>query len=439
MKRIAFISEHASPLATLGGVDSGGQNVYVAQTALHLAKLGYAVDVFTRCDDARLPEIVNWQPNIRVIHVVAGPQCFVRKEELLALMPAFADWMERFIGKTGVAYSLIHAHFFMSGLVAAQLKARLNLPYVITFHALGKVRMLHQGKADEFPADRLAIEEMLVQDADIVIAECPQDRTDLMQLYQASAEKITIIPCGCNLQQFYPVDRALACEILGLDARKRYVLQLGRMVKRKGVETVIRGFAHYVRLHSTAAHNLELLIVGGEAAEPDPRLTPEIGRLQQIAAEEGIADQVRFTGRRDGERLRYFYSVAEVFATLPWYEPFGITPLEAMACGVPVIGAAVGGVQSTVVHEKTGLLVPPKDPVAFAEALDRLLHNPQERQRFSKNAVRRIRERFTWEKVAHQLDQVYQAVGAAETVALHDGALTQQTEPSSVFREIVYG
>ncbi len=456
-KRLAFISEHASPLATLGGVDSGGQNVYVAQTACALTRLGYTVDIFTRRDDRNQPTIVHWQPGVRVIHVEAGPPHFVCKEELLALMDEFTEWMVRFIqkesggkgtknglvnaatkGSNGVhsvpedsptpIYALVHAHFFMSALVASRLKQRLGLPYVVTFHALGKVRLQHQGKADAFPPVRLAIEEMVVREADRIIAECPQDRSDLIELYQAAPEKLTVIPCGCNLDEFYPVDRPLACSVLGLDPRKKYLLQLGRMVPRKGVETVIRGFAHYLRRQQAASTSsastgsasgstlaaastgsaaaLELLIVGGEE---DPE-TPEIKRLQAIAVEEGIQGCVRLLGRRDRDLLKYYYSVAEFFITVPWYEPFGITPLETMACSIPVIGSAVGGIKFTVKDQETGLLVPPQDPVALAAAIGTLLHDPATLAQMRVNALQRVRKEFTWEKVAGQLDKVYQAV-----------------------------
>jgi phosphoheptose isomerase len=426
-KRLAFISEHASPLATLGGVDSGGQNVYVAQTACALARLGYTVDIFTRRDDPNQPTIVNWQPGVRVIHVEAGPPSFVRKEELLPLMDAFSEWMVRFIQQEAGRYALVHAHFFMSALVASRLKQQLGLPYVVTFHALGKVRLQHQGKTDAFPPVRLAIEEMVVREADRIIAECPQDRIDLIELYQATPAKLAVIPCGCNLDEFYPVDRPLACSVLGLDPQKKYLLQLGRMVPRKGVETVIRSFAHYLRQHTTAstgsAADLDLLIVGGEET-PD---TPEINRLRAIAVEEGVHERVHLLGRRDREVLKYYYSVAEFFITVPWYEPFGITPLEAMACGVPVIGAAVGGIKFTVQDQETGLLVPPQDPAALATAMAKLLHNPALLAQMRINALQRVRKQFTWEKVAGQLDQLYQTVARPQPTAGHRQPPAEET------------
>ena len=240
---IALISEHASPLALLGGVDSGGQNVYVAQVARHLARLGHRVDVFTRRDDEHAPEIVEWEPGARVIHVPAGPATVVPKELLLDYMPAFTDWMSAWLCSAHPTYDLVHANFWMSALVAAELKASLGLPFAVTFHALGKVRRQHQGANDGFPDARFAIEERAVREADVLIAEAPQDEADLVALYDADPARIRLVPCGFDPDEFAPQDKIAARQKLGLPVDERIVLQLGRMVPRKGVENVVRGVA----------------------------------------------------------------------------------------------------------------------------------------------------------------------------------------------------
>ncbi len=403
-QRIGLISEHASPLASLGGVDSGGQNVYVAELARHLGMLGYSVDVFTRWDDADLPRVVEFAPNARVVHIQAGPIAPVRKENLLQHMGAFTADQLNFARHEGYPYSLFHANFWMSGLVAADIKRRIGVPFVITFHALGKVRLIHQGKADQFPAERLAIEERIVREADAIIAECPQDEADLFTHYNADPTCITIIPCGVNVDQFHPIHQWTARALLGLNPRERYILQLGRMVPRKGVETVIQALALLLDRYGVLAH---LLIVGGEADEPDPLKTPEIGRLMAIAEREGVAHRVTFVGRKRRDELKYYYAAANVFVTTPWYEPFGMTPLEAMACGTPVIGANVGGIKYSVSDGETGYLVPPKDPAALAARLCDLLSNEQRADTFGRNAVSRVHEQFVWSKVAEQVSTLY--------------------------------
>ncbi len=407
MKRIALISEHASPLAALGGADSGGQNVYVGQVAKHLAAMGHQVDVFTRRDSEEQPEVVPWINGARVIHVPAGPAHYVRKEELLPYMNDFTAYFLRFCQQANHGYDLIHANFWMSGLVAADIKRLLGIPFVITFHALGRVRRLHQGNSDQFPDERFAIEDRLIAEADAIVAECPQDCQDMVHLYRADADRITVIPCGFEAAEFWPLDQAHARVALGLPPDEYIVLQLGRMVPRKGVETVVRGFARLLREYGAKAW---LLIVGGEAESPDPAITPEIGRLQRIAREEKIAKRVIFTGRRHRDLLKYYYNAADVFVTTPWYEPFGITPVEAMACGTPVIGAAVGGIQHTVADGETGYLVPPKDSAALAERLAFLYQHPEVRQVFGQRAIERAQRFFTWQRVTETLADLYMEV-----------------------------
>ncbi|HEX8460357.1 MAG TPA: glycosyltransferase family 1 protein [Segetibacter sp.] len=419
-RKIAFISEHASPLASLGGVDSGGQNVYVAELAKHLAAAGHQVDIFTRWEDSKLPKVIDWENNIRVIHVKAGPIAIIQKEDLLAYMPEFKDDMIDFIATEKINYNLIHANFFMSGLVALWIKEVLNIPFVITFHALGYVRQIHQGKSDKFPPERIEIERQIVKHADAVIAECPQDRSDLIEYYKAPVEKIKIIPCGFSGKEFYPISREIACTIVGLKADEKILLQLGRMVPRKGVDNVVRSLG---RLKNSAAQ-YRLVVVGGETDDPNPMACPEIARLMKIARSEGVEDKVTFVGRKNREMLKYYYCAADIFISTPWYEPFGITPLESMACGTPVIGSNVGGIKYSVLDGKTGFLVPPNDPNALAAKVDLLISNPALHQQMKKAAIHRVKENFTWQKVASLVADLYKEI---QVPALVTTSRTQET------------
>ena len=398
--RIAMISEHASPLACIGGVDSGGQNVYVAQVARCLAEAGHEVDVFTRQDAPELARVVETGQGYRVIHVRAGPAAFVPKEKLLDHMPEFArfclDWM-----KTAPRYDVIHANFFMSGWVGLRLKEQLGLPLVTTFHALGLVRREHQGDADTFPRERIDIERALAIRSDRLIAECPQDRVDLQRLYDADPRRMALVPCGFDADEFAPIERAQARRELGIPLDEFMVLQLGRMVPRKGVETVVRAMAE------PACAAMRLRVVGGDCDVADPARTPEIGRLLAVAQDCGVADRVIFEGRKTRAELRLWYAACDVFVTTPWYEPFGITPLEAMACARPVVGSAVGGVQYSVVDGVTGLLVPAKDPASLARALATLAAEPEQARRMGEAGLARVRESFTWEGVAAALATVF--------------------------------
>lgn len=405
--KIAFISEHASPLATQGGVDSGGQNVYVAQVAAQLARLGHQVDVFTRRDHPALPEELQLAPGLRLIHLAAGPARFVPKEAMLPCMDAFARRLLARCSPPG-RYDLAHANFFMSGLAAQRVHAACGLPFVITFHALGKVRRQYQGESDGFPPERTAIEDGLVAGAARIVAECPADRDDLVRLYGADRRRIEIVPCGFDPAELGPGESDLRRQ-LGIDEDEFLILQLGRLVPRKGIDNVIRALACLRRDHGIAAR---LLVVGGEHEQPDPALTPEIGRLAAIAEAAGVRGQVIFAGRRPRRQLRDCYCAADVFVTTPWYEPFGITPLEAMACARPVIGSAVGGIQYSVLDGHTGYLVPPRDPEALAGRLAILARDRALGRTLGRAGMRRVRGAFTWEQVARRLAALYAGVAA---------------------------
>jgi len=405
-KKIAFISEHASPLAVLGGVDAGGQNVYVAELAKHLSKMDYDVDVFTRWEDPFSKPVIEWMENVRVIHLKAGPVKYIQKEELLQYMPEFRRNMMRFMEQEDIMYDLIHANFFMSALVATELKEIIDIPYVVTYHALGKVRRIHQKEADKFPIERLAIEEETAARADKIIAECQQDEEDLINLYNADISKLSIVPCGFCPSEFYPVNQTYARRYLGLNENENIILQLGRMVPRKGVDNVIQAFAYL----KNSTQKARLLIVGGESDIPDAKTCPEIGRLQKIAEELGVSSLVTFVGRRDRHFLKYFYSAADIFITTPWYEPFGITPLESMACGTPVIGANVGGIKLSVKNGETGYLIPPKDPQALALKIGHLLSHKTLLKKMQVNCLKRVHNLFTWKKIAESVANVYEEV-----------------------------
>jgi D-inositol-3-phosphate glycosyltransferase len=431
MKKIAFISEHASPLATIGGTDSGGQNVYVAQLAKELIKKGYSIDIYTRWEHSHAPELVEWEPNLRVVHIEAGPKQALPKEELWGYMPDFLSNMNAFMASQGLEYDLIHANFWMSGWVAMELKKKLQVPYIITFHALGHIRKLHQKENDRFPAERCEMERQIAEQADKVIAECPQDKEDLIEYYGCDASKIEIAACGFSKEEFFPVATNEAKERLGFAADEHILLQLGRMVPRKGVETVVRALS-YLNMPDT---KIRLVIVGGEKETPDFDDDSETTRLYRLAKELHVDHMVHFAGRRDRDQLKYYYSAADVFITTPWYEPFGITPLEAMACGTPVIGSEVGGIKYSVVDGKTGLLIPPKDPETLAERIRLLINNPNIRAAMSAAALERVNRHFTWSKVASDIHTIYQSVrpakGWVDPAAVHGYFI----EAQQTFRE----
>lgn len=405
-KRIAFISEHASPITLLGGVDAGGQNVYVAELARNLVKLNYTVDIFTRSVDPGTPRIINWLQDIRVIHLDAGPAKYIAKESLLPYMTEFRENLIRFMNAEGTRYDIIHATFWMSALVAMELKLLFSIPFIVTFHSLGRISSAYEKVQDEFPTERVSIEQQSIKLADHLIATCPQNKEDLINHYNADPQKITIIPCGVNPAEFYPVNRSVARKLLGLANDEFIVLQVCRMISRKGVDNIIRSIPKLIHLNQ----KVRLIVVGGESTLPGSLISPEIGRLQEIAREEGVYDQVVFAGRQDRNRLRYYYSAANVFVTTPWYEPFGITILEAMACGTPVIGSEVGAIKYLNDDGKSGFLVPPDNPDSLALKVGELMKEQSVIQEMKKNALQRVHIYFRWQTIAAAVSAKYEQI-----------------------------
>jgi D-inositol-3-phosphate glycosyltransferase len=426
--RIAIISDHASPIAAATSVHADGQHVHVAHTACALAARGHEVDVFTRRDDPTLPPVVQWHPGVRVVHIEAGPPHFMRKEDLLPTMSTFAERIVDIAQRArsrGEGYALAHAHFFMSGLVARRLREEIDLPYVVTFHALGRVRAT-QRHDDDFPPERGTLEQMVIDSADAIVAECPQNVLDLRRYYDVDPTRIAMIPCGFAPQEFVPIERAEARAKLSLPQDRPILLVVGRIVARKGIDNLIRAVAIARRDHGV---DPLLVVVGGNSDTPDPVMTQEVSRLEQIANDEHVGDALRFVGHRTRAELRDYYCAADVFVTTPWYEPFGMGVVEAMACGVPVIGARVGGIQHTVQHGRTGFLVEPKNPLELARRIVQLLSDAGMRQVFGERGRRRAYQQFPWSRIAKQLDALYAQITRRHSAEARVTALAAARHP----------
>lgn len=394
-----MVSEHANPLASLGGVDAGGQNVHVAALAANLARFGHDVTVFTRRDDPTSPRRIQADDGYTVELVPAGPAAEVPKDELLPHMPAFGACLAR--RWASEPYDVAHTHFWMSGLAGLAAAGPLGIPQVHTFHALGGVKRRHQGAADTSPANRIPIEERLCERVDHIIATCTDEVSEL-QAMGCPEPRTTVIPCGVDIDLFRP-----AGEPPARGARKR-LLMVGRLVPRKGGEDLVKALA---RLPDT-----ELVIAGGPRADA-LAADPEAERLHAVARSVGVADRVRFLGRVPHHEMPALYWSADVVVSAPWYEPFGIVPVESMACGRPVVGTAVGGLLDTVLPGVTGELVPPRRPDQLAEALRGLLDDERKRDAYGRAGVKRAHSTYRWDRIAKDTERVYAAVAAQKTAA----------------------
>ena len=395
--RIAMVSEHASPLAVVGEVDAGGQNVHVAALATALGALGAQVVVHTRTDAECLPPLVPLAPNVAVAHVDAGPRRRLAKDDLHEHMPEFTRGLAR--AWVQDRPDVVHSHFWMSGEAALDGAEPLDLPVVHTFHALGAVKRRHQGGEDTSPPQRLAVELAILSRADHLLATCTDEVREL-GLLGAPPGRVSVVPCGVDLTKFWPEG---VTEATG--GRPR-VLVVGRLVPRKGVREVLAAVA--------AVPGVELVVAGGPPCA-GLATDPEARALLAEAAELGIADRVVLRGQVSRDDLPALYRSADVVVCAPWYEPFGIVPLEAMGCGVPVVATGVGGLLDTVVDGVTGVLVPAKEPAALAAAIGDLLADPDRRRAMGAAGTRRARL-YSWHRVAAATQRVYEDVVAAQAL-----------------------
>ncbi|MCU4183092.1 glycosyltransferase [Acidiferrimicrobium sp. IK] len=395
--RIAMVSEHASPLAALGGADAGGQNVHVGALAQALAAQGHRVVVHTRRDDPDISEWVTTPSGVLVHHVAAGPARRLAKDELL-------PWMGDFAAVLGEVWErnrpdIVHAHFWMSGLASRQAATAVGVPVVQTFHALGSVKRRYQGDADTSPPQRVGLEAQLVDEVDHVIATCADEVAEL-ELLGADTRRVSIVPCGVDLAQFRPDGPRWP------RGRRPRLAVVGRLVERKGVADVVAAMAD--------VPDAELVVAGGP---PRPALgaDAEVARLRLVADANGVPDRVRFLGQVGRRDMPALLRSCDAVVCVPRYEPFGIVPLEAMACGVPVVASAVGGLKESVVDGGTGVLVPAGDVGALAGALRTLIADPALRRGMGRAGVARARHRYGWPGIARSTTDVYRQVMSARS------------------------
>jgi glycosyltransferase involved in cell wall biosynthesis len=389
---IAMLSEHASPLATLGGVDAGGQNVHVAMLARALADRGHRVTVYTRRDDPSLPIRVAFAPGVVVEHLDAGPPMPLPKDEIWPHVAELAAALRSAVA--AAPPDVLHAHFWMSGKACVDATRELGIPVVQTFHALGTVKRRWQGSADTSPAPRIRVETAVARSVAGVIATCADEVAELEAL-GVDPRRVSIVPSGVDTDSFTPEGPAAP------RGKRPRLLVIGRLVARKGLGDVLTALA--------GVPDAELVVVGGPDANELPA-DPSAAAVIEQAAQLGVGDRVRLVGRADRGEVSAWIRSADVVVCAPWYEPFGIVPLEAMACGVPVVGTAVGGLIDTVLDGRTGVLVPPRCPEQLAAALRGLLADPAQRARMGAAGRARVVAAYDWREIARKTEIDYRRI-----------------------------
>jgi D-inositol-3-phosphate glycosyltransferase len=409
---IALISEHGDPAAEIGKDAAGGQNVYVRKVGEALATLGWQVDMFTRKTKPDDAAIVQHSPYCRTIRLVAGPEQFIPRDELFPYMPEFVAAFQAFQSKEGSNYPLVHTNYWMSAWVGLQLKQQSNIQLIHTYHSLGAVKYQKVPHRPAIAATRLAIEREILEQADCIVATSPQEQETLRTLVSRQGH-IEVIPCGTDTSNFHTIPKAEARAALGFKANDAIVLYVGRFDPRKGIETLVHACA---QLKATGEKEqdgktsfdpakLQLVIVGG--SDPDGDDGQERTRIEQLIQEAGLAEQTVFAGQIGHTLLPLYYTAADVCAIPSHYEPFGLVAIEAMACGTPVVASDVGGLSFTVVPNETGLLVPPQDAAALAQAIERVLTDELWARKLRRQAPIRVQQNFSWSGVAVHLSDLY--------------------------------
>lgn len=402
LRRVAAISVHTSPLATLGGKDAGGMNVYVRELSCHMADLGLPVDVFTRRTDPHAPEIVEICEGVNLINITAGPSEPVDKNRLFDLLPEFAEQMALYSLRDAVRYDVVHAHYWLSGWTAHLLKRYWNTPYSLMFHTTAHMKNIVSPRSEQETSLRATIEDKLVGMADSIIAANPDEAADLIWRQRCPSDKICTIPPGVDTTLFRPLDRNECRGELDIAPDEQVVLFVGRIDPIKGLDTLLQA-TKFLKESGSAARTH---IVGGDLDDAGEPVGP-LAALVERARSMGIEERLVLWGSQPQDRLPVFYSAADVVSVPSRYESFGLVAVEAMACATPVVASRAGGLAFTVEDGRNGYLAPIGDGAAHGRCVLDLLSNDERRKLFGRRA-HETALRFSWQTVASSILHVYE-------------------------------
>lgn len=406
--RIAMLSYHTCPLATLGGKDTGGMNVYVRDLTRELGRRGVGVDIFTRSQDEHVPHVLHdLGYGNRIVHIPAGPERPLPKLELAGYITDFRDGIMAFAEQKAIQYSLIHSHYWLSGMAALELRDAWHVPVIQMFHTLAVMKNRVARTPDDASSDmRLEVERRLLRQADRIIAATQAEVAQIQWLYREATDRVVVVPPGVDTSRFYPIDVDEAKEFVGIPDDMRMVLYVGRIESLKGIDTLLGAVRSMIEDGSFDRHPFCVVIIGGNWEDPEDERTDEMKRLLEIRKRHETDDVITFLGKRDQDTLQYYYSAAEVVVVPSYYESFGLVALEAMACGTPVVASETGGLAFLVKDGETGFHVPAGDSEALAEKLNSLLEDESLRARLGEQAAEYAKQ-YDWSVITDQMLDVY--------------------------------
>jgi len=376
-------------------------NVYVRQLASALGELGMKIDIFTRehSDVANRVETIG--SNVRVIHINVGePDAHL--DDLYDLLPDFLEQLNKFREEEGLEYDVVHSHYWLSSWVGRELSQELAIPHVVTFHTLSLIKMQSRAGEEE-QSERSVIETKVIATADRIIAFSPHERDAMARLYAADANKITLVPCGVDLEVFRPLNQKAVRSSLGLNGEK-ILLYVGRVEPIKGLDLLVETAAQM-----DSEDGVRMIVVGA-----DVNGDREMDRVRQLAREKDLEDKIDFVGQVDHDDLPLYYNAADVCVVPSYYESFGLVALESMACGTPVVATRVGGLSTIIHHGRTGYLKSWRCPEAFANSVEMIISSNGLQQSMGE-AARKRAEGMGWDNAAALISVEYSALTSSTT------------------------
>ncbi len=406
-----MLSYHTCPLATLGGKDTGGMNVYVRELTRELGMRGVGVDVFTRSQDEHVPHVLHDLGYCnRVVHIQAGDETPMARTQLAELLPQFVEGVQAFARAKNLTYDIIHSHYWLSGLAALQLRRQWHVPIVHMFHTLAMMKSRVARNADEEPSDlRLESEQVILREVDRIVAATQAELAQFQWLYKVDTSHTAVIPPGVNTAHFYPIPTDEAKEFVGVSPDQNLLLFVGRIQALKGIDTLLEAMALLEERRVLADHPVSLMVIGGEPDASGEDMPAEMARLKELCQSLGMGDLVTFIGKRDQDTLQYYYSAAEIVVVPSHYESFGMVALEAMACGTPVVASETGGLIFLVRDGETGFHVPAGDAGALADRLQTLIEDEVLRVRLGRQAADYAKA-YDWSVAADHIITLYNSV-----------------------------
>lgn len=407
-KRIAMISYHTCPLASQEGKESGGMNIFVLELSKALVSQGYVVDIFTRIQDTISPEIVDYQENLRVIHLSAGPKSNITKKKLTNYINQFTDSLAKYIKTNKIQYDIIHCHYYMSGLVGLKLRRSFSFkqPIVTTFHTLALMKnLVARNTKEQESQQRINAENELIKESQAITASSQNDKDYLKNLYNCPPEKIYIIHPGVDSSVFKPIPKPEALAYIQSITRNKIILFVGRIEPLKGIDTLM----HAIKILQTKKPDLKLclLIVGGTPEKTTGKTNSELLRLKRLQKTLNISPIVGYVSQRHQHELPYYYNAAELMVMPSHYESFGMTALEAMSCGTPVIITNTSGISSIIDEEFKSLVVSANNPLHLAQQIDKVV-NDANFLKYYRSRVKRIILKLSWSNAAKHIGNIYQ-------------------------------